>query len=294
MLTSSTFHVADREILRVGIGGARWSIEDPEDDRAAERVLHLAVESGIQYVDTARAYTRRESESHNERLIRRVLDHGKAWDDVLVASKGGHFRAGDRYPIDASPAALVRDCERSLRALGRDRIDLYYLHHPDPLVPFEDSVGALAALRGRGLIGAIGLCNVDLDQLAVAASVTRIDAVQNRLSVFEPIDTALIAWCRSNEVAFFGYSPLGGGRRAIPSAASAPSAWTAAADRGLPVTSVLLAWLLSLAPNVGLVTGARRPQSLAASIAAASVALTERERDGVARELERTEWPNDR
>lgn len=289
MLPPATVRLCGREVLRLGIGGARWSIDDPIEDGPAESILRHAINSGIQYIDTARAYTTRGSESHNELLIRRVLDQDERWDDVIVATKGGHFRDGDRYPVDASPTALTRDCERSLRALGRDSIDLYYLHYPDPQVPFEGSVRTLHGLRDAGLIGAIGLCNVTAEQLSAAVALTRVSAVQNRLSPYRPVDLELIELCRRLDIAYVGYSPLASGTGGAAPAELSAQATRAAAERRVAVETILLAWLLSLSPNVAVVTGARRPDTLASSVAATAVALTSDERDGIFDDL-RTYW----
>ena len=103
----------------------------------------------MQYVDTARAYTRRGEEGHNEALIARVLERLGDPPDVLVATKGGHYRDVDAYRIDGSPEALRADCERSLRALRRESIDLYYLHHPDPLIPLDPILNSVPDMAAR-------------------------------------------------------------------------------------------------------------------------------------------------
>ncbi|WP_181410622.1 aldo/keto reductase [Nocardioides humi] len=277
--------MGDREILRVGLGGARWSITDPEDDGPAERLLELAIEAGVTYLDTARAYTTRDGEAHNERLLRRVLDRIGAWDDVLVGTKGGHYRADDSFPIDASPASLRRDCERSLGALGRDRIDLYYLHFPDPQVPFAESVGALAELRSEGLVGEVGLCNVTTAQFREALGIVPVAAVQNRMSPYAPVDTPLLALAAERGASFFAYSPLGGTTPPVGADELSPAALDAARERGVTTQTVLLAWLLGHGDHVAVVTGARRPTTLRASLRAVDLGLTVAEHDAIAADL---------
>ncbi|WP_082561763.1 aldo/keto reductase [Microbacterium sp. Root61] len=280
MSPTLTMTIGDRHIGRVSLGGARWSITDPADDAPAEAILERALDAGVDLIDTARAYTTRDEESHNERLIARVLKR-RGESRVLVATKGGHFRDGDDYPIDASPAALRRDCQRSLDALGREAHDLYYLHHPDPRVPFEDSVGTLAELRTAGLAVRIGLCNVTVDQLRSAREITRIDAIQNRHGVLAPADAGLLQECTDAGIAFFGYSPLAGVDLTEPGS----TVLSAAALRGMQPTSILLAWLLSAGENVGVLTGARRAATLDASLAAAAVQLDPTEIDAIGVEL---------
>lgn len=288
MTPRRTLAVAGREVLRVGLGGARWSITDPADDAPAERLLAQAIEAGVTYVDTARAYTTRGTEGHNERLVRRVLDRlgARARAEVLVATKGGHFRDGDRYPVDASPAALRADCVRSLGLLGRDRIELYYLHFLDPQVPLADSVGALADLRGEGLVGAVGLCNVTAAQVRAALDVVPVAAVQSPFSALAPPAPELVALTAAHDIALLAASPLGGVRPPGALDRLSPAAVRAAAAHGVPVPTVLLAWLLGLGDHVGVVTGARRPATLAASVLAADLPLTRAEHRAITDDLQ--------
>jgi aryl-alcohol dehydrogenase-like predicted oxidoreductase len=282
-----SFRLGDREPLRIGIGGARWSITDPVDDGPAEATLTMAIEAGVGYIDTARAYSTRDLEGHNERLIARVLDRLDAWDDVIVGTKGGHYRDGDSYPVDAAPASLRRDCEASLTALGRERIDLYYLHFPDPHVGREESVGMLRELRDEGLIRWIGLCNFTAEQLEQAARIVDITAVQNRFSPYRAPDRAILNYCERAGIAFLGYSPLGGSRRPVPLSELSEAATSFAERADESVESILMAWLLSAGRQVGLITGARRAVSLASSLHAASLRLDERLLAAISADLER-------
>lgn len=288
MLENMRLSLGDQEIARILLGGARWSIEDPPDDANAEALIERAVASGIDMIDTARAYTRRGAEGHNEALIARVLDRIGARERVLVSTKGGHFRDGDHYIVDASPSALRADCHRSLAVLRTDRIDLYFLHFPDPAVPFAESVGALEELRGEGRIARIGLCNVDSEQLDIALGIAPIAAVQHRHAIGAPAPAELLARCHSHDIAFLGYSPLGGGgAREVLDAASVPGSPAAriAAEHGVAVASVLLAKLLAAGPHVGLITGARRQASLDASLAAARLVLSRGELESLDEQL---------
>jgi pyridoxine 4-dehydrogenase len=112
----------------------------------------------------------------------------------LVATKGGHWRDGDRFPVDGRPEALRAHCDISLRTLGVDQIDPYFLHHLDPRVPLADSVGALAELRREGKIASIGLSNVTAAQLDMALDLVPIAAVQNRFSLSKPADLPTCRW----------------------------------------------------------------------------------------------------
>ncbi|MGB4136694.1 MAG: aldo/keto reductase, partial [Microbacterium sp.] len=251
----------------------------------AEQVLESAIEAGVRYVDTARAYARRDEDGHNERLIARVLDRMGRRADVLIGTKLGHRRDGDRFPVDASPAALRKDCTDSLRALRSAQLELAMLHFPDPLVPLEVSVGAMAALREEGLIGHVGLCNIDAVQFDTAMAIVPISVVQHRHGPGTVVDAALLERCEQHGVPFLGYSPLGGTRRAAPLEAISPTAARIAERVGADLAAVVLAGLLSMSPSIALVTGARRAESLASSLSALDIPLDDGERRALAVEL---------
>ena len=146
------------------------SIQDrPRRSRAFE-VIHAALDAGVTLIDTADVYCLDDSEiGHNERLVAKALE---SWsgdrDRVIVATKGGVKRPSGRWEMDGRPEHLRAACERSLAALGVERIDLYQLHAPDPKVPLAESVGALADLQREGKIRWVGLSNVSVPQIREA------------------------------------------------------------------------------------------------------------------------------
>ncbi len=127
-----------------------------------------ALEAGVTLFDTADIYNPPgKGAGHSERLVRRAL---LSWsgdrDDVTIATKGGKYWSPDgEVIVDGRPAYLRDACHASLRRLGLDAIPLYFLHEPDPRVPFAESVGALAALQSEGKIRLLGVSNVSLEQL---------------------------------------------------------------------------------------------------------------------------------
>ena len=265
--------LADRSVSRIALGGARWSIAEPYSlERVCEIIDFACGEGTATYLDTARAYTAVAEEAHNETIIARALDRLGLRDGVIVGTKGGHFRGPDGWGIDASPDALRRDCEASLRALGVDAIDLYFLHHPDPQVPIAESVGALAQLRDDGAVRAIGVCNVTIEQLGAARDESSIDAVQNPFSPYGG-DRAVLELCTAESIPFLAYSPLGGARRPAPLIDISATARRIATERGESIETVMLAWLLAQSPTLIALTGASRPQSLASSMRAARLKL---------------------
>ena len=136
-------------VSAVGYGGMHLSIQDRPLEEQGIRVIQAALDAGVTLIDTADVYCMDENDiGHNERLIARAL---KSWSGdrsrVIVATKGGMTRPRGRWEMDGRPAHLKAACERSLKALGVERIDLYQLHVPDPRVPLAESVGALADLQ---------------------------------------------------------------------------------------------------------------------------------------------------
>lgn len=264
---------AGSTVSAIGLGTASWSFSPTRDDRTSESLLRLALDAGITYIDSAAAYTTATTASHNEALIARVL--GAHHEGVVVATKGGHTRAGNEFPVDGRPQSIRDDCERSLAALGSDSIDLYYLHKPDPLVPFEDSVGALAGLQRDGKIKAIGLSNVSIEQVRAARQIAPIAAIQNSISPFDHTDIATATLAHDLGIAYFVYSPLGGPHRAQPLAQALPLSAALAARQQVSIEQAVLAWLLSINDTVIPIVGSSRRATLFDSIAAASVQPSE-------------------
>ena len=257
--------VAGHRIEGIGLGTAQFAFRDgtPEDSVAT---VHAALDAGVRLIDTALAYTRAGVESYAEQVVARAL-RGIGHDRPLVATKGGHWRDGDAFPVDGRPETLRAHCEISLRTLGAGRIDLYQLHHVDPAVPITDSVGALEQLRRDGKIAAIGLSNVTIAQLDAALAAAPVASVQNRLSYGDPRDLPTALACAQRNVAYLAYSPFGG-----PSGTAPETAVAVARRRGVSVHRVLLAWLRAQSPNIVPLAGASRPASIRDSAALADLA----------------------
>lgn len=252
--------IDDRRVAGIGLGTAQFAFREGTTEESVATV-HAAVDAGITLIDTALAYTRPGTESYAEHVVATAL-RGVAGDRPLVATKGGHWRDGDRFPVDASPAALRAHCETSLRSLGVDRIDLYQLHHVDPAVPLPDSVGALEELRQEGKIAAIGLSNVTVIQLDQALAIARVAAVQNQLSYGCPGDLATALACGDRGVAYLAYKVFAGATDSVTDGTVA-----VAARHAVSVHRVLLAWLRHQAPHIIPLVGASRPASIRDSAA---------------------------
>jgi aryl-alcohol dehydrogenase-like predicted oxidoreductase len=267
------------EVSIVGYGGMHLSITGRPPEEVGIRVLHAALDAGVTLIDTADVYCLDHDDlGHNERLIARVL---REWpgdrDSVVVATKGGLVRPAGRWEQDASPAQLRAACERSLQALGVDRIDLYQLHAPDPRVPFADSIGALARLREEGKIRWVGLSNVTVPQIREAQGITPVTAVQNRLSPFfrEALD-GVVEYCQGEGIGFLAYSPTGGGRLNLKLPGH-PAVAPIAARHGVSAHAVVLAWVLAQGETVLVIPSARQVSHALDSIGAADLTLSPEE-----------------
>jgi len=265
----------------VGLGAMPMSLAGRPDEARSLRTIHAALDAGVTLIDTADAYCLGESEvGHNERLVAKAL---ASWpggrDGVLVATKGGHTRPGREWGLDGRPEHLRQACEASLRALGVEAIGLYQLHRPDPKVPFAESVGALAELRAAGKVRMVGLSNVSVDQIELARRIVEVASVQNEFSPRFRRSEGELAWCAAHHIAFLPWSPLGGiGRGGM--LGQRHSAFAEVAGRhGVSPQQVALAWELAKAPVVIPIPGARRPETIADSAAAASLRLDDDELD---------------
>ncbi|MEV6846758.1 aldo/keto reductase [Actinoplanes sp. NPDC051411] len=252
----------------IGFGTAPLAFRDISTEQGISTV-HAALDGGIRLVDTALAYTRVGIESYAEDLVRRALAQRSDADEVLIATKGGHRRAGDQFPVDARPAALRADCEVSLRNLGVERIGLYQLHHVDPSVPLAESVGALRELRDAGKIAAIGLSNVSVAQIELARGEAPIAVVQNRLSLGDRDDLPTVEYCGREGLDYLAYMPLGG----ADARRDTPAVVRVAGRRGVSVAQVWLAWVLAQGAYVTALAGASRPDTISESARAADIRL---------------------
>ncbi|SEO95638.1 aldo/keto reductase [Trujillonella endophytica] len=271
--------IGDRTVSAVGLGAMPLSTKTGRPSPAdAEAVVHAALDAGVTLVDTADAYSRDEAEfGHNEELVARALrSYGGDTSGVLVATKGGHTRRGTDWDLDGTPAYLRRACEASLRRLGGDAIDLYQFHRPDPATPWEESMAGLRALVDAGLVRAVGVSNADIAQIDVARSVlgNALVAVQNQFSPGWRFSADELAHCAAHGLAFLPWSPFGGVSAAKSLDATAPAFAEVAAELGVSVYRVTLAWHLAQSDVVLPIPGASRPASITDSAAAADLQLT--------------------
>lgn len=175
-------------------------------EEASLATLQAALDSGINFFDTAYVYG---YEGESELLIGRALGHRRK--DIVIASKGGIEWGADKKQVrDASPARILQQCDESLRRLGTDVIDLYYLHAPDGKTPLTESATAFAQLLKAGKIRAVGVSNFDKPaQYEEFQAVCPISADQPHFNMLQrEIEAETLPWCRAHNVSVMAYWPL--------------------------------------------------------------------------------------
>src|ERR1700719_2996302 len=198
-------------VHRLGFGAMRLTGEGiwgpPQDRKAALAVLRRAVELDVTFIDTADSYGPQVSE---ELIAEALFPYPKG---LVIATKGGWNRPGpNQWTHDATPAHLREAAEGSLKRLRLDRIDVYQLHIPDPVVSFESSVETLAQLRDEGKIRLVALSNVTREHIERARKIVPITSVQNRYSFADREWDYVVDYCQSHGIAFIPWFPLGAGK----------------------------------------------------------------------------------
>ena len=287
----------DLEVSALGLGCMGMSeFYGPRDDEQAMRVLEQAVGMGVDFFDTADMY----GPHHNEELMGRFLATHRP--KVQIATKFGIVRKPGEYrrSIDNSPQYARQCCEASLRRLGIDQIDLYYVHRIDPSHPIEDTMAGLARLVQEGKIARIGLCEVSAATLRRAHAVHPVAVVQTEYSLWtRDVEAEVLPTCRELGIGLVAYSPLGRGfltgrfqdgtpfeegdfRASLPrfqpeniaSNRSLVDVITALAVRKACTTAqIALAWLLAQGDDIVPIPGTRRIAHLQDNLGALSVRL---------------------
>lgn len=175
------------------------------NDHDSLATLRAVEPSGINFLDTAYCYG---LAGESEQLIGRVLPELPG--DLVLATKGGlHYNAQAEQAVDGRPETLRRECDESLKRLGVERVDLYYLHTPDPNVPIEESAGAIAELLAAGKVRAAGASNCTLPQLRAFQQACPLAAVQLPYNMLQrEIETETIPWCVEHGIAVVVYWAL--------------------------------------------------------------------------------------
>ena len=297
--------LGDLQVSAVGLGCMGFTAAyGGQDEPASIATLRRAVELGVTFFDTAEVYGPYENEAIVGRALRDVRDR------VVIATKFG-FTIGDQgigfqrvTGLDGSPANARRVAEASLKRLGVETIDLFYLHRPDPAVPIEESVGGMAELVREGKIRAIGLSEVTADQLRRAHATHPIAALQSEYSPWlRDAEDLVLPVCRELGIGFVPYSPLGRGfltgrirsrddleqddfRAGLPrfgegnleaNLALVDKLNAMAAERAVTAAQLALAWVLAQGDDIVPIPGARKIGNLEANVAAVDLRLSPQE-----------------
>ncbi len=179
------------------------SLDVNEADSLA--TLQAAFDAGINFFDSAYCYG---ADGESDRLLTKAL--GPHRDKIVLATKCGlHWNENRKMTHDARPETVTRECEESLRRLETDRVELLYLHAPDPEVPVQESAGALKQLMDAGKARSIGVSNFSVEQLDAFHAVCPIAAVQPPYNmIMRGIEADVIPWCRERGVSVCPYWPL--------------------------------------------------------------------------------------
>lgn len=291
------------QVGRIGLGcmGMSDFYGGTRDEAAHIKVLQAAIELGVQHFDTADIY----GTGHNEALLAKAFSD--RWDKVTVATKFGVRRGpnGEWLGISGRPEYVQEACEKSLRRLGRETIDLYYQHRPDPNVPVEESVGAMKRLVEEGKVRFIGVSEFSAQQLRAAHAVHPITALQTEYSLWsrDVEDNGVLHACRDLGTGFVAYSPLGRGflagaipnrealedndwRRGNPRFSDESLARNArfvdlirdiAVKKGATPAQVALAWVLGQGEDVFTIPGTRHVERLRENLSALKVSFSPEE-----------------
>lgn len=257
-------------ISAIGFGGAPLSVPGRPERERAVLTIKEAWENGITFFDTADTYSLNEHDlGHNEQLFTDTLSSAPG---CVIATKAGLARPDGAWTRNGHPRSLRAACERSLNLLQRDVHPLYYLHAPDPDVPFEESFGELTRLQEEGKIEHLGLSNVSVAECEAALNIGPVAAVQNRYHLFERSSSDVLAFCESHRILFVAYSPFGGpGQssrlRQDPLLQELASAYEASAYQ------IALAWMMARSPQLLPIPGATRPESIRDSAQAVRLRL---------------------
>lgn len=298
------------ECSAIGLGCMGMSeFYGPQDDVESKKTLERAIELGVTFFDTSDMYGR----GHNEMLVG-DLARGRR-DRMVIATKYGVVRdpngpSGSLYDrdYDNSPAYMRKALEASLKRLGTDYVDIYYIHRLDPKTPIEESVGAMADMVKAGKVRGIGLSEVSVDVLERASKVHPIAALQSEYSLFvRDVEAEILPACRRLDIAFVPYSPLGRGflTGAITSTKSLASndlrvnaghfqdgnidknlqlleAVRAVAERhGATLGQVALAWLFGQGDDIAPIPGTKRIKYLEENVASVDLQLSREEIESI-------------
>lgn len=267
------------------------------DPAEAKHTVHAAVDAGVNFIDTADAY----AQGKNETLVGEAI--AAIRDRVVLATKFGNVRFDDgTKTVNGRPDYVPEACENSLKRLGVDHIDLYYLHRVDTNVPIEDTIGAMGRLVEAGKVGAIGVSEAGAATIRRAHAEYPLACVQTEYSLAtRDVEAEILPTCRELGIGFVAYAPLTRGllsgeirnlddledndrRHAMPrfqsdnlaeNLAMVDALADIAASHRVSIAAIAIAWVLSRGDDVVPIPGCKRRETLTDSLTALNVNLSE-------------------
>jgi aryl-alcohol dehydrogenase-like predicted oxidoreductase len=282
-------------ISKIGIGTNKvggHNIFKNLDENEGKNFIKEALNLGVNFIDTADYY----GLGRSEELIGEVLQNGE-WkrEELVISTKGGmEWNSKGEITFNNQPEYLRSALEASLKRLQTDYVDVYYLHFPDKITPFSESVGELVRLKEEGKIRAIAASNLNVEQLKEINKVTKIAAFQSTYNMFErDAEKDILPFCVENEISYLPYYPLSSGllggnyrvddtppkrfsqeefRRKVE---VADELKTLAEAKETTLPNLALAWLLAQKGVDAVIPGGRRPDHASGNVKAVDVLLTQ-------------------
>lgn len=265
------------------------------DEAAGKQLIHTALDSGINFIDTAFIY----GPGHSERLIGEVISERGKREDVIIATKGAHKIVGQDVVMDNSPEYLTESVHGSLERLQTDYIDLFYIHFPDEATPKDEAIGALKRLKDEGKIRAIGVSNFSLEQLKQANIHGDVDVFQGEYNLLNrSAEQQLFPYLLEQQISFIPYFPLASGlltgkytpqteikdlrkglpyfkeENFIPTLEKIEQLRPMAEAKGVEISHIVLAWYLTREAIPAIIPGAKNAQQVLANLKTIDVQLT--------------------
>jgi pyridoxine 4-dehydrogenase len=272
-MTDHTYLLAGHRIQRLGFGAMQLPgprvFGPPVDRPQALDVLRNAVTAGVNHIDTAQFYG---PDVANE-LIHEAL-HPYPEGLVLVSKVGARRDTSGGIHEAQRPEQLREGVLANLQSLELDQVPVVNLRrHPEAGVPFDEQVAAMVSMRDEGLLGAVGLSNITIEEYSAAKVMTAVACVQNAYNLADRSDQALLETCATDAVPYVPFFPLGSGFHPDKPVLSSPAVIATAKRLGATEAQVALAWLLQRSPNLLLIPGTSSLIHLRENLAAAELEL---------------------
>lgn len=303
----SDLHLSTIGLGTWAMGGGAWKFGwGPQEDTASIAAIHAALDQGINWIDTAAIY----GHGHSEKVVGSAIKGIR--DSLIIATKCGRVWEGDSREIGKSLKAdsIRQEVENSLQRLGIDYIDLYQIHWPEPDGEIEEGWATIADLIKEGKVRYGGVSNFDLQQLKRAQAIHPIASLQPPYNMFRrEIEHEVMAYCHENHIGIIAYSPMQAGlltgKFTMERAAELPASdWRSkhpffnapqlavnlevvaklrgiAEAKSCSLSQLALAWVLRREEMTAAIVGARNPQQITETAKAASIALSDSDKDAI-------------